>query len=134
MSFGATARISPKSNPIISKRINDKKLITTKPTAKDEWASNPNKASPGKLVVFCSFNKTSATAEETKKTDKAILISKDKARVTPSNAEWDKVSPKKDSLLQITKHPRGPATKAMPMPAISALIKKSSSIINVSFL
>ena len=72
--------------------------------------------------------------KETKKTDKAILISKDKARVTPSNAEWDKVSPKKDSLLQITKHPRGPATKAMPMPAIRALIKKSSNIINVSFL
>ena len=36
MSFRATARISPNSSPIISKRINDKKLITTKPTAKDE--------------------------------------------------------------------------------------------------
>ena len=87
MSFGAKARIAPNRSPIIAKRINDKKLITTKPTANDEWASKPNKASPGKLVVFCNFNKTSATAEEIKKTDKAILISKDKARVTPSNAE-----------------------------------------------
>ena len=125
--------MSPNSNPIRSKRIKDKKLITTKPTAKDECASNPNKASPGKFVVFCNFNKINATAEETKKTDKAILISKEKAKVTPNSAEWDRVSPKKDNLLQITKQPRGPATKAMPIPAIKALIKKSSNIVNVFF-
>ena len=49
--------------------------------------------------------------------------------VTPSNAEWDNVSPKKDSLLQIIKQPIGPVTKAIPVPANNALIKKSSSII-----
>ena len=49
-------------------------------------------------------------------------------RVTPSKAECARVSPKYDNLLQITKHPRGPVTIAMPSPAIKALIKKSSNI------
>ena len=47
-----TASISPNNNPIISNLINVKKPITTKPTASDECANNPSKASPGKLVFF----------------------------------------------------------------------------------
>ena len=31
-----------------------KKPITTNPTAKDEWANRPSKASPGRFVFFCS--------------------------------------------------------------------------------
>ena len=45
-----------------------------------------------------------------------------------SKAEWDRVSPKYESLLHITKHPSGPVTIATPIPAIKALIKKSSNI------
>ena len=47
-----TANISPNNNPIISNLINDKKPITTRPIAKDEWARSPNKASPGRFVLF----------------------------------------------------------------------------------
>ena len=36
----------------ISNLINVKKPITTKPTASEECANNPSKASPGKLVFF----------------------------------------------------------------------------------
>ena len=57
-----------------------------------------------------------------------ILILKDIESKTPNKAEWANVSPKNDKRLQTTKHPSGPATKAIPMPAIKALIKKSSSI------
>ena len=42
------------------------------------------------------------------------------------------VSPKNDSLLQTTKHPNGPVTRAIPTPAIKALNKKSSNIILIS--
>ena len=51
-----------------------------------------------------------------------------KANVTPNKAEWARVSPKYDNLLQITKQPSGPVTKATPIPATKALIKKSSNI------
>jgi len=132
-SISFTARISPNNKPMISNLIEDKKLITTKPTANDEWASKPNKASPGNFVVFCNLRSIKATAEEIKKTEKATLISKKKPIVTPNKAEWDKVSPKKESLLQIIKHPIGPVTRAIPIPAIKALIKKSSNIIIVFF-
>ena len=94
-----------------------------------ECANKPNKASPGSLVVFCNLNNIIAITEEIINTEKAMLISKKTAIVTPSKAEWDKVSPKKDNLLQIMKQPIGPATKAIPVPANNALIKKSSSII-----
>ena len=72
---------------MISNLIEDKKLITTKPTASDEWANKPNRASPGNFVVFCNFKSISATAEEIKKTEKATLMSKRKPIVTPNNAE-----------------------------------------------
>ena len=61
-------------------------------------------------------------------TEKEILISNEKARVTPNNEECANVPAKKDNLLQITKQPRGPVTRAIPRPATSALIKKSSNI------
>ena len=61
-------------------------------------------------------------------TENAILNSIEYASVTPSNAEWDRVSPKYESLLHITKHPSGPVTIATPIPAIKALMKKSSNI------
>ena len=102
--------------------------MTTNPIAKDEWANNPNNASPGSFVVFCNLNKIKATADEINKTENEILISNEKARVTPNNDEWANVPAKKDNLLHITKHPRGPVTKAIPRPAISALMKKSSNI------
>ena len=93
-SFTETAKISPNNNPIISNLINVKKPITTSPTAKDEWARRPNKASPGKLVLFWSCIKIKAIKEEIMKTDNAMLNSIVKANVTPNNAEWAKVSPK----------------------------------------
>ena len=71
----------------MSNLINDKNPITTKPTASEEWAKRPSKASPGKLVVFCNFNKIKATADEIIKTEKAIFISKETAKVTPNKAE-----------------------------------------------
>ena len=55
------------------------------------------------------------------KIDKEILISNDTDNITPNNAEWANVSPKNDKRLQTTKHPRGPVTKAIPIPAIKAL-------------
>ena len=63
-----------------------------------------------------------------KKTAKAILISKKTAMVTPNSAEWAKVPAKKENLLHLIKHPHGPVTKAIPIPAIKALIKKSFNI------
>ena len=53
----------------------------------------------------------------------------EKANVTPSNAECDRVSPKYDKRRHTTKHPSGPVTIAIPIPAIKALTKKSSNII-----
>ena len=102
--------------------------MTTNPIAKDECANNPNNASFGSLVDFWSFNKIRANADEISNTEKEILISNEKARVTPNNEECANVPAKKDNLLQITKQPRGPVTKAIPRPATSALIKKSSNI------
>ena len=89
-----TASMSPNNNPIISNLINVKKPITTSPTARDEWAKRPNKASPGRLVLFWSCIKDKAIKEEIKNTDKAMLNSIVKANVTPNRAEWAKVSPK----------------------------------------
>ena len=113
---------------MISNLINVKKPITTKPTASDEWASSPSKASPGKLVFLSSFTKINAIIDEVINIATAILKSRVYAIVTPSKAEWARVSPKYDNLLQTTKHPRGPVTKAIPIPATKALIKKSSNI------
>ena len=107
----------------------DKYPITTNPIAKDEWASKPNKASLGKFVFFCNCKSKIARTAEIRKTEKAILISKTNAIVTPSKAECAKVPAKKENLLQITKQPRGPVIKAIPTPAIIALIKKSSNIL-----
>ena len=59
-----TANMSPNNNPIISNLINVKKPITTSPTAKDEWARRPSKASPGRLVLFWSCIKIKAIKEE----------------------------------------------------------------------
>ena len=39
-------------SPITSNRMKDKKPITTSPTANDECAKRPSKASPGRLVLF----------------------------------------------------------------------------------
>ena len=105
-----------------------KKPITTSPIAKDEWANNPNKASPGKLVLFCKYIRINAIKDEIMNTERAILNSKVYAKVTPSKAEWARVSPKYDNRLHITKHPKGPVTIAIPSPATKALIKKSSNI------
>ena len=52
MSLVFTANISPNNRPIISNLINVKKPITTNPTANEECAKRPSKASPGKLVFF----------------------------------------------------------------------------------
>ena len=125
--------MSPNNKPITSNLIEDKNPMTTSPTANDEWANKPNRASPGSLVVFCNLNNIIAIIEEITNTEKAILISKKTAIVTPSKAEWDNVSPKKDSLLHIIKQPIGPVTKATPKSANNALIKKSSSIIYLLF-
>ena len=70
-----TANISPNNNPIISNLINDKKPITTSPTANDEWAKRPSKASPGRLVLFWSCIKVKAIKDEIINTDNAILNS-----------------------------------------------------------
>ena len=51
-SLTETAKISPNNNPMMSNLINVKKPITTSPTASEECAKRPNKASPGKLVFF----------------------------------------------------------------------------------
>ena len=48
----------------MSKRINVRNPITTNPTAKDEWAKRPSKASPGKLVFFCNWININATTDE----------------------------------------------------------------------
>ena len=68
--------MSPNNNPIISNLMNVKKPITTSPTAKDEWAKSPNKASPGRLVLFWSWIKINAIKDEIINTEKAILNSK----------------------------------------------------------
>ena len=128
MSFVFTDSISPNKTPIISNLINDKKPSITNPIAKEEWDINPSKESPAKLVVFCNLSKSKATREETAKIVIETLILKVIESKTPNKAEWANVSPKNDNRLQTTKHPNGPATKAIPMPAISALTKKSSNI------
>ena len=68
-----TAKMSPNNKPIISNLINVKNPITTSPTAKDEWANKPNKASPGRLVLFWSFININAINDEIMNTEKAIL-------------------------------------------------------------
>ena len=75
----------------------------------------------------------SATIDETINTDKEIFMSKEIEKVTPNKAAWERVSPKKDNRLQITKQPKGPVTSAIPTPAIKALIKKSSIIKGYNF-
>ena len=100
----------------------------TKPTARDACASKPNKASLGNFVFFCNCKRMIAKDADIKKTAKAILISKKTAIVTPSSAECAKVPAKKENLLQMIKHPHGPVTKAIPIPATKALIKKSFNI------
>ena len=112
----------------MSNLMKDKKPITTNPTANEEWAKRPSKASLGRLVFFCSCIKINAIIDDIKNIETAILNSSEYAIVTPSNAECASVSPKYDNLLQTTKQPNGPVTKAMPIPAINALIKKSSNI------
>ena len=121
--------MSPNSKPIISKRIKERKPTRTKPTAILECARIPNKASLGNLVFFCKLKRSTAIMLEIKKTEREIFMLKDRANATPSKDECDKVSPKYDNRRHITKHPKGPVTIAIPMPAIKALTKKSSNII-----
>ena len=99
----------------MSNLINVRNPITTNPTANEEWANNPSKASPGKFVFFWSLIKIKATADEVRKTENAILISIVTANVTPRRAEWAKVSPKKDNLLHTIKQPNEPVTIAIPV-------------------
>ena len=82
-----TAKISPNNKPIKSNLIVAINPITTNPTAREEWASSPNNASVGKLVVFSNFSKIKATTDEIIKTDNAILISIVYAIVIPNRAE-----------------------------------------------
>ena len=93
MSLVVTANMSPNNNPIISNLMNVKKPITTNPTAREEWAKRPSKASPGKLVFFWSCINIKAIIDEIKNTEREIFKSKLYANVTPSNAEWERVSP-----------------------------------------
>ena len=127
-SFTFTDKISPNKTPIISNLINDKNPNTTKPIAREECDSKPNNASPARYVEFSNFNKIKDTIEATINTEKAIFISNEIDNKTPSKEECASVSPKNDSRLQTTKHPRGPVTNAIPIPAINALNKKSSNI------
>ena len=55
----------------------DKKPITTRPTANDECARRPSKASPGRLVLFWRLIKIRAIKAEIIKTDNAMLNSKE---------------------------------------------------------
>ena len=71
-----------------------KNPTTTSPTASDEWAKRPSRASPGKLVFFWSWIKIKAIIDEIINTENAILNSRVKAIVTPSKAECASVSPK----------------------------------------
>jgi hypothetical protein len=114
---------------MISNLINVKNPKTTKPMAKEECERSPSSASPAKFVVFCNLNKINATKDETANIDNETFISSDIDNITPNNAECANVSPKNESLRQTTKHPRGPVTIAIPIPAISALNKKSSNIL-----
>ena len=59
----------------MSNLINVKKPITTKPTANDEWAKSPSRASLGRLVFFCSCINIKAMIEEIKNIETAILNS-----------------------------------------------------------
>ena len=128
-SFTFTDSISPNRTPMISNLMNDKNPKTTNPMAKDECERSPSSASPAKVVVFCNLNKINATKDETANIDNETFISSDIDNITPNNAECANVSPKNESLRQTTKHPRGPVTIAIPIPAISALNKKSSNIL-----
>ena len=128
-SFTFTDSISPNRTPMISNLMNDKNPKTTNPMAKDECERSPSSASPAKFVVFCNLNKINAIKDETANIDNETFISSDIDNITPNNAECANVSPKNESLRQTTKHPRGPVTIAIPIPAISALNKKSSNIL-----
>ena len=76
MSLVVTANMSPNNNPIISNLIKVKKPITTNPTANEEWAKRPSKASPGKFVFFWSCINIKAITDEIKNTERAIFKSK----------------------------------------------------------
>ena len=89
-----TERISPNNKPIISNLMKERKPIITSPIASVECARSPSNASPGNFVLFCKLIKSNAIAPETINTAKEILILNEKANVTPSSAECDKVSPK----------------------------------------
>ena len=102
MSSVVTANMSPNNKPIKSKRIEERKPIKTKPIARVECARRPSRESPANFVLFCKLIKSIATIDEIKKTDKVILILNAYARVTPSKAECDNVSPKYDKRLHIT--------------------------------
>ena len=121
--------MSPNNKPIRSKRIEERKPINTNPIASVECARRPSKESPANFVLFCKLIRSIATTEEIMKTDSVIFILNAYARVTPSKAECDNVSPKYDKRLHITKQPSGPAIIAIPTPAIKARVKKSSNII-----
>ena len=55
--FHLQLSISPNNNPITSNLIDVKKPKITKPTARDECANKPNKASFGSFVFFCNFKR-----------------------------------------------------------------------------
>ena len=76
ISLIVTANMSPNNNPMISNLMNVKNPITTSPTAKDEWAKSPSKASPGRLVLFCKSIRINAIKDEIINTAIAILNSK----------------------------------------------------------
>ena len=86
-SFVFTDRISPNKIPIMSNLMNDKKPNINNQIARDECDINPSKASPARLVVFSSLNKSSATKDETAKIVKETFILNDIESSTPNNAE-----------------------------------------------
>ena len=87
ISSTVTASISPNNNPIKSKRIEERKPISTSPIASAECANSPSRESPGNFVLFCKLSRSNATVPEMINTDRDILILKAYASVTPSKAE-----------------------------------------------
>ena len=88
---------------------------------------NTSEDKPGKI------KRSIATTPDIIKTKIDISTLKRNPKVAPSKPEWANVSPKYASLLQMTKQPKGPATIAMPTPAIRDLTKKSSNIILICY-
>ena len=76
ISSTVTANISPNNNPIKSKRIDERKPISTSPIASVECANSPSKEYPANFVLFCKLSKSNATVQEIINTDKDILILK----------------------------------------------------------